>query len=241
MLNDELLQAFMKSFYGYGNLSARTWFIGIEEASAGTIEDTENRLTEWNLRGRNQIEDLREYHESINVFECFRDCPKAKIQGTWRGLIRINFAGEGRDDVEVEEVRQYQKRHWGRRDGHSCLIELFPLPKPSLIAWPYRNWSRRPELNCDASYRAWILAERVNTIREMISTYKPKSVVFYGRKYQDSWQEITGIPFKNIPALRPAAEMCRSDHTTFVRISHPRYISNRYCAEIGQIIQQNLV
>ena len=35
MLDDKLLESYMKTFFGYGNLHADYWFIGMEEGGGG--------------------------------------------------------------------------------------------------------------------------------------------------------------------------------------------------------------
>ena len=42
MLNDELLEDFMRRFYGYGTFHAPIWFVGMEEG--GAVECRQNDL-----------------------------------------------------------------------------------------------------------------------------------------------------------------------------------------------------
>jgi hypothetical protein len=38
MLNDQLLEAFMRGFYGFGNYQAQYWFVGMEEGGGNTLD-----------------------------------------------------------------------------------------------------------------------------------------------------------------------------------------------------------
>jgi hypothetical protein len=47
MLNDQLLEAFMSGFYGFGNYQARYWFIGMEEGGGNKPDDIARQLDIW--------------------------------------------------------------------------------------------------------------------------------------------------------------------------------------------------
>jgi hypothetical protein len=44
VLEPELLQDFICGFYGYGNLGAKYWFIGLEEGGGTSIDEIQHRL-----------------------------------------------------------------------------------------------------------------------------------------------------------------------------------------------------
>lgn len=62
--DDQLLDAFAHTFYGYGNYNGGYWFIGIEERG-NSFQDVENRLSVWNSRGRPELEDVALFHKDI--------------------------------------------------------------------------------------------------------------------------------------------------------------------------------
>lgn len=45
--NDDDLSQFMKTFYGYGTLSAKFWFIGMEEGGGNSFTEVQARLSAW--------------------------------------------------------------------------------------------------------------------------------------------------------------------------------------------------
>ena len=55
--NDSLLADYMGGFWGYGNLSGDYWFVGMEEGGGDSFEEVNQRISQWNKRGRNSFED----------------------------------------------------------------------------------------------------------------------------------------------------------------------------------------
>ena len=64
-LNDNLLTHFMNGFFGYGNLKADFWMIAMEEGGGETLDEIDMRLRVWEQRGKQLVEDIVEYHNSI--------------------------------------------------------------------------------------------------------------------------------------------------------------------------------
>lgn len=122
--NDELLEKIVDTFYGYGNYQGNYWFVGMEEAG-GDFNDINNRINIWSNRGKQEIEDIAEYHIAMETWD-------ARIQPTWKGLIRIILSAKGRENIDREDVRKYQINELGRKYKETCLLELLPLPSPSL-------------------------------------------------------------------------------------------------------------
>ena len=44
MLNDEILEKYIQSFFGYGNLNSDYWFVSLEEGGNNSEEDIQKRL-----------------------------------------------------------------------------------------------------------------------------------------------------------------------------------------------------
>jgi hypothetical protein len=194
MLDDEILKAFMHNFFGYGNPCARVWFIGMEEGGGESEQEIANRLATWHRDGeqRLQMEDLAEFHAGFGDNTRFVD--KAKIQSTWNKIIRTLLVAEGTEPTRAL-VRQYQIERLGRSDGDAALLELLPLPKPSMTAWPYAAWSNLPELATREAYQASILQHRIASITGLINEYQPDAVVFYGIEFRAHWESIAGMAF----------------------------------------------
>lgn len=164
MLDDSLLSAFADGFYGYGNLEADYWFIGMEEGGGDSLADIERRLTAWDRRGRHQLEDLREFHLEIGVTGYFMERPA--LQTTWSKMIRIVLSAEGRHPT-TDELRVYQRDKLGRHGGSTALVELLPLPSPSTGHWLYSDISRLPPLRSRDAYRALYTERRAQALQSM--------------------------------------------------------------------------
>ena len=93
LLDDAAVAKFIEALYDYGNWSAPVWFVGMEEGGGGTPEEIAKRIAAWEQRGRNELEDLVEYHHAIGVTRHFGAQPK--LQSTWAKLIRILCAMRG--------------------------------------------------------------------------------------------------------------------------------------------------
>ncbi|HYW17863.1 MAG TPA: hypothetical protein VE956_00880 [Nodularia sp. (in: cyanobacteria)] len=238
--NDELLEKFIETFYGYGNFQGKYWFIGMEE-SGGDFENIQKRIDIWSKRGKKEIEDIAEYHEALGYGESFK--PGAKLDvPVWRSIIRIVLSAAGNENINIEDVRTYQINELGRIGKETCLLELLPLPSPSLKHWIYKDHSRLSYLSDRVHYENHCLENRINEISEKIKKHQPKAVVFYGIGYEYSWKKIT----KTITDVEflPTSEgflTCRNSQTVFVISQHPvaRGLTNEYFHNIGKLIAAN--
>ena len=177
MLEDTLVTSFMTGFYGYGSHMADYWFVGMEEGGAGSAHEIVTHLEHWDRRGRKELEDLRDFQVTKGNDQYFIDTPK--LQSTWAGLARIALAAEG-VEASVADVKAYQANSLGREHGNSCLLELLPLPSPSAGHWLYSELSSLSFLSDRETYRNHVVEQRVEHIRDLITTYRPRAVIFYG-------------------------------------------------------------
>lgn len=238
MLDDNLLAAFMRDFYGYGNLAAPLWFVGMEEGGGGRVEEIEARLQAWHERGRKQVEDVADYHVHFGISHLFLP-PKPPIQMTWGKLIRATLAGNGRA-VSNEDIRAYQAKGWGRTGGTTCLLELLPLPSPGTGRWLYGQHSKIDFLRTRETYRNEVSMNRVETIRELTKKFQPRAIVFYGKGYQEYWEQISG---KDV-SWRPWGEGFRANSagTAFFSMPHPtsRGVTNKLFDDLGAELRRTL-
>jgi hypothetical protein len=66
-------------------------------------------------------------------------------------MIRILLALDGCLEATTQQVRRYQRDRLGRTHERAALIEMLPLPAPSLGQWPYDTIF--PEYPTRESYR----------------------------------------------------------------------------------------
>lgn len=232
LFNDQLLNEFVQNFYGYGNYNGQFWFIGMEEGGGNSFSEINKRLNAWRRRGRNALEDIAQYHAEIGLSDWFNDKPK--FQPTWNKLIKIVLSSNSQLPT-TEQVDKYQKTLLGRPNGDTCLVELLPLPSPSIGLWLYAQHSQLPYLTNRKTYMKWCLPSRIKHLRDQITQYKPKAVVFYGLGYKEHWQKIAGIN------LSQGSDKIYTGHngtTFFVMTKHPAAygVTNEYFYQVGRLI-----
>lgn len=235
-LNDQLLEAFLSGFYGFGNYRAPYWLVGMEEGGGDSFEAIARQLDIWDRWGQKELLDVAEYARAMNITRWYGDTPK--LQPTWKHLIRVVLTAEGQS-VDSETMRQYQKNVIGTRDGNTCLLELMPLPAPSISSWLYKDISALPYLLSRATYQEYVMPFRVAHLQKKIEHHRPQAVVFYGLRYNDQWKVIAGVDY-----WETAPEGVRyavNNSTLFISSSHPvgRGASNQYFINIGNFIRRS--
>ncbi|QSJ16248.1 hypothetical protein JYQ62_31605 [Nostoc sp. UHCC 0702] len=234
--DDALLEKRIETFYGYGNYQGNYWFIGMEEAG-GDFQDVNHRINIWAKRGEKEIDDVAEYHINMGCADGFQ--PRAVIQSTWKGLIRIVLSSEGKENIDLEDIRQYQIYNLGRKDKETCLLELLPLPSPSIKNWIFNKHTQLAYLSDRAAYEKHCLDKRINHIAQKIKEHQPKGVVFYGKLYEYSWRKITKKIMDVDFTLTPEGFLvCRNSRTVFVIAQHPVAfgVTKQYFHNIGRVI-----
>jgi hypothetical protein len=233
--DEDLLQAFMQGFYGYGNFEGEYWFVGMEEGGGNSFHEVDQRFEIWDSLGRGELLDVAQFHLKLGMPEFFTE--PVKLQSTWNKVIRIILSAEG-EKVSLSSVRKYQRDDLGRRSGNSCLIELLPLPSPSTKKWLYAEHTDLPFLRNREAYRDYAIPWRIEGIRERIEKYRPSAVVFYGMVYQEWWREIADLEFK--PFEQYDFLVANSQATKFIMSKHPvaMGVTNEYFHQIGRAISE---
>lgn len=182
LTNNELEQ--LLNFVGYGKLTAKVWFLGMEEAGGG----------ESNIRARlrfQPVEDCANAHRILEITK--HHCGKPVIQRTWRGMCYIMLRLDGKEPTR-ESIRNYQANCLGRDDGSSLLCELMPIPKPSLNDWGYE--ALIPQFSSCNEYYRRVKPRRIEYLHRLLSEQKPELVVCYGKKYWQEYKELfAGLTF----------------------------------------------
>jgi hypothetical protein len=233
-INDELIRMFMDGFFGYGNLKAPYWFIGMEEGGGNALAEVNQRLEVWAQRGRKQTDDLVEFHKAIGVTSYFAPV-KPPLQKTWKQLIRV-LHGLENHPLTDEAIRQTQRSAFGRSSGTSCLLELLPLPSPSTGHWLYGDYSHLPELKSRETYRASLAPQRSEMLHNLIAQHQPRIVLFYGLQYMKYWQDVAGIEFQLEQFAGFSTAFVQIKHTHFVATPHPTSfgVTNAYFDALAQ-------
>jgi hypothetical protein len=230
--DDELLQAYMERFYGFGNYAGKYWFVGMEEGGEADAAYVTRKITDWRDSGRQELQGFSSEYSWDRWFG-----PNARLQPTWSRLIRILLSAEGKP-AKREDVRTYQRTQLGRRGGETCLLELLPLPSPSTGGWLYGRHSHLASLATREVYtQAWS-PRRAAHIRQRIAEHQPRVVVFYsvGAHYQYWWNDIAGVPLA--ATALDGCRIGRNGATVFAIVKHSaaRGLSNAYWATAGHLI-----
>lgn len=233
LFDDQLLDEFAHTFYGYGSYQAQYWFVGMEEGGGNSYAEINTRLNIWAKRGKQELEDVALYHTDIGITHLFNEKPK--LQPTWNKLIRIVLSGNGQEPT-TEQVRDYQRTLLGRPHGNTCLVELLPLPSPSTGHWLYGQHSAMTYLKSRSTYKKALLESRIAHLKQRITEYKPKYVVFYSVNYQKYWQRIAGV---ELVSVADGISLAYKEPSLFVLTKHPASqptLSNAYFHQVGQLI-----
>ncbi len=217
LLNSDDLSAFIDGFFGYGNLAAPLWFVGMEEGGGTSADEIRRRLAAWQRCERPALADLALFHRSFGAGHLFEK--GARTQRTWKELIRIALMIEGRV-ADNASIGAHQVDGFGRIDGPVALLELLPLPKPSIKSWPYAHWTcarALPYLQKRKWYQDRVLRARIDAIRRLSDRYRPRAIIFYGKTYQPHWEAIARRQFE--PCAYPMTAL--SEHTTYMLLPHP--------------------
>ncbi|HUS15229.1 MAG TPA: hypothetical protein VM536_09455 [Chloroflexia bacterium] len=228
-LDDSVLEAYIRGFYGHGATTAPYWFIGMEFGGGKSPEEIVTRIQGWYDRGRHEREDFVR-----GTTQWSTDHPP--LQSTWAKLIRVVLSAEG-DVPNKEQLRDYQRDCLGRAGGLDCLLELLPLPSPGLNKWLYYpELSKLPYLQSRALYTEHVMLGRIAHLQHMIADHKPRAVVFYGSGYEYWWSQIAGTDFA--PSRMPRVAVARNAHTRFVSMLHPVAfgVKDSYFDAIGRLI-----
>jgi len=212
-----MIEAYCKQFFGYGRWDAPVWFVGLEEAGAGTQEELQTRLRAWDQCGRRELEDAPSFYPACGQHQWHGQ--NATLQHTWRRLIRVLLLARG-EPVAADTLLDFQKHALGASFGQVCLTELFPLPAPNHLQWPYEchedlpAWMRNRE-----QFMQTILPGRASMLREKIALHHPRAVVFYFWKPRSLAEAVAGGEFK--PVIPEKLLGLEHNGTAYFIIGHP--------------------
>lgn len=234
-LDSELVTMYATNFYGYGDDEAPLWFVGLEEGGGADVQKVKRRLNAWKERGCHDLEDLKEFHESIDINSWFRNSPK--IQTTWGKYIRLLLSARNGAPASDDGVREFQTSGFGQRHSRTCLMELLPLPSPSIGDWNYKATAKLPWLESRRKYRLHHLPARAKQISQKIKDKQPKVVVFAARKFEKPkiWLHFEGFPALERDEVR-GISFASLGKTRLIVTQHPaaRGVTNEYFEKVGE-------
>lgn len=188
-MRDDLLDAYVRRYWGLGGLEAPIWFVGMEEGGEHETSRFNQLLEQWDRNGR-PLTTYIEPPEDRSKRKWFGvDHPP--LQPTWAKIIRTILSATG-EDISIQRIRSYQSWELARPGSAACLLELMPLPSQNVSKWSYGTRSKLSYLRSRAEYLERIAPLRVSMLRDLIDASRPSSVVFYGTSYMRFWRSVAG-------------------------------------------------
>lgn len=96
-LDSKLLATFTTTFFGYGNLAADWWFVGMEEGGGHSDDEISARLAAWRELGATPTVDIVDFGRRAGIDEHLQwfEGDRPPLQSTWRQLIRMILGARG--------------------------------------------------------------------------------------------------------------------------------------------------
>ncbi len=193
-----LIRERIKNFWGYGNLNAPYWFIGMEEGYNAETEDLYKRFKASEGKQICDVADLKIDPGSYGLFE-----DGAPMNRTYKRLIQMLFYAEEKTIPDNETIRRFQVEQLGRKHSNNAILELMPLPSKSIDPkdWLYKETGIEG-LSSRKEYLEIYKDERIEALRSLIEQYKPRYVICYSLSYQEDWQKLTDSTFIEVNPRR---------------------------------------
>jgi len=175
---DSALRA-ARSWFGYGRWEAPCWFLGLEQGgSEGPLQES---FAAWARLGGGELLDCRAHHLAIADprFRRWHEAEAPPTQPTWRRLIQLLLAYQGRD-TGLDAVRAYQRECWGSAEGETAVLELLGVRAQGLATKADR-----------VSFRE----ERIARLRGKLDAHRPMFVVCYGISAREDFGRLFDFPF----------------------------------------------
>ncbi len=210
-----LIQERIKNFWGYGNLRGDVWFVGMEE---GYNENNEILLERFKATAHAEVFDI---YDDLKVdpghVYWFED--GAPTQSTYRRLIYLLLYLQNKTEPTLEDIRDFQIKKFGRKISNHAALELMPLPAKSINKkdWLYTD-ADVEGLGSRKQYLEKYKPARVQRLRELIETHKPKIVIFYSRTYLSDWQGAVPMPLDEI--LTQKLHIAKDHGTLYAVVPH---------------------
>jgi len=190
------------SFLGYGNPSARVWFIGLEEGFGESSDEEAHN----NLKPRSRFEsimDLQEAHLHLNEKERPINIEtKQTFTQVWLYMAKIMLAINDRNEwsnnttnrkMALEQAKDYVRFRLGRKDMDTFLTELSPIPKRRSNDVDWLSAFRHRDDNLDRK-----IENRTTQLKLLLRANNPPLVICYGNRATEfaelidtNWHSIT--------------------------------------------------
>ncbi len=214
MLTKKIIEERINRFWGYGNLKADIWFIGMEEGFHGNLIDLENRFNRTKNKSVVDLQnDMSDVQDHMKWF-----LPNSGIQRTWGKIIKILLTLKSNKKITNDEIKEFQRKEFGRLNSDHCRLEFMPLPCRSTKKkdWFYNKFEI-DYLETRKKYIDKIMPLRIKLFQDLIKKYSPKIIICYSFSYLKKWQEVVGCELLDKSNLY----YCKNNGSNFFVIPHP--------------------
>jgi len=128
MFDDSLVLEYLETFYGYGNLDGKYWFIGMEDGSDGTDAEIVHRLNHWKEPCTGQVRVFR---------RTFGEAAPNDGFGVW-WFCPLNPALTGNACHWVTHQAPIQHEPTGSFTRRQLFQIRFPVRLPHIRRWVFR-------------------------------------------------------------------------------------------------------
>jgi hypothetical protein len=147
MIDDDIMERRIRTFWGYGSPEAPVWFVGMEEGLS--LQTSDSELYQRFLSADEKIfidlrRDMRKVRDHIDWFEPYIEGRRPRIQPYWRFLFVLYLFLKTRGEPSTEEIRKYQGTLLADDQAkETAALELMPLPsnKADDSTWIYAKYS----------------------------------------------------------------------------------------------------
>ncbi|MBV9862063.1 MAG: hypothetical protein JO267_07930 [Alphaproteobacteria bacterium] len=231
----------LENFWGYGSLEAPVWFIGMEEGlSNGGEQFLTARFAATYTKVTADIRrDMSEVKDHMIWFEPQNAEPPYRIQTTIKYPIALYLYLRDGAEPTKRAISIFQGEQFG--GAETCALELMPLPSNNThaTAWLYGDYASL-KLGTRAQYLKAFKQVRVEKLRELVSHYRPKLLIFYSKTYLRDWERAAGTELKEVTKQMFFAQ---DDHTSYCVIPQGAAFGMSYVRlyEYAKIIQSKIV
>lgn len=187
MTFEEKLLKRIETFWGYGNINSDYWFIGMEEGLGDDDDDFINRINNtFDKQVVDAVDGMCGVKDALKWFQ-----GSIPLQNTWKILIRIKLIIDGIENVNVIDMKSYQKDKFARSTSDHCTLELMPLPSKSISKkdWFYDKYKIGILKDRDY-YLEQVKPQRIKNLTVLLNKILPKVVIFYSFNYLEDWKKI---------------------------------------------------
>ena len=231
-LNQYISLGNSSGFFGYGKWESEIYILGIEEAGCYSEELIQSKIDNYfhlafgddglfdNRRFQYNLVDLMD--PKLKNYADFYDGNMRK-----RGYVqKVSTLLKVLENSEIETYN-YVQNLLGSVDSNHTLIEILPLPCPTVKHWFYPNWvdcKLLPFMRSKRLYKNEIIKIRSSFIRTKIETSEEKKLILFladGRDKVNYWNQISPVQISDYNVINGIRYHISANRKMYVVLPFP--------------------